>query len=193
MSSRTKEDQLRAALPPGMLPKTERRALGKQAALKRAQARRRKKLFNYLAIVGIVLVVAVGAAAALGAFGAGPSLEVKPVVTGGTGDVTKLNVTTIVKGEGAAVRSGQTITVNYVGVDYKTGTEFDSSWKSGKPATFEIGTRKVIPGWDQGLVGVTVGSRVQLDIPSDLAYGDNPTNGEPPGDLRFVVDILDAK
>ena len=50
----------------------------------------------------------------------------------------------------------------------------------------------VIPGWDQGLVGVTVGSRVQLDIPSNLAYGDSPSGGQPGGALRFVVDILGA-
>jgi peptidylprolyl isomerase len=58
------------------------------------------------------------------------------------------------------------------------------------PASFPIGTGNVIKGWDQGLVGVTVGSRVQLDIPADLAYGENPTDGRPGGPLRFVVDIL---
>ena len=85
--------------------------------------------------------------------------------------------------------SGQTITVNYTGVTYADGKQFDSSWKSGQPLTTQIGVGKVIKGWDQGLVGVTVGSRVQLDIPSDLAYGDS---GNPAGPLRFVVDILSA-
>jgi peptidylprolyl isomerase len=50
----------------------------------------------------------------------------------------------------------------------------------------------VIPGWDQGLVGIKVGSRVQLDIPPDLAYGANPEGGNPAGALRFVVDVLAA-
>jgi FKBP-type peptidyl-prolyl cis-trans isomerases 1 len=99
-------------------------------------------------------------------------------------------VVTLVQGDGPAVKSGQTITVNYVGVSNTTGEEFDSSWKRGEPASFPIGTGGVIKGWDQGLVGVKVGSRVQLDIPSNLAYGDN---GQVPGPLRFVVDILGAK
>ncbi|MFC7484435.1 FKBP-type peptidyl-prolyl cis-trans isomerase [Luedemannella flava] len=69
------------------------------------------------------------------------------------------------KGTGGAVNAGENITVNYVGVSYKTGEEFDSSWKRNEPATFPIGVGQVIQGWDQGLVGLTVGSRVQLDIP----------------------------
>ena len=61
------------------------------------------------------------------------------------------------------------------------------------PASFAIGVGQVIPGWDQGLVGVPVGSRVQLDIPAELAYGaDGPAQGKPAGPLRFVVDILGA-
>jgi len=50
----------------------------------------------------------------------------------------------------------------------------------------------VIAGWDQGLVGVKIGSRVQLDIPSNLAYGDDASSGNPTGTLRFVVDVLAA-
>ncbi|MFB9449027.1 FKBP-type peptidyl-prolyl cis-trans isomerase, partial [Dactylosporangium vinaceum] len=50
----------------------------------------------------------------------------------------------------------------------------------------------LIKGFDRGLVGVAVGSRVQLDIPADQAYGDNPEHGEPKGALRFIVDVLDA-
>jgi peptidylprolyl isomerase len=121
--------------------------------------------------------------------GADPALATKPTVTAGTGDVTKLNVTTLIQGTGAQVKSGQSITVNYVGVTYKDGKEFDSSWKNSQAFTTVIGNGSVIKGWDQGLVGVKVGSRVQLDIPSDLAYGDS---GNPAGALRFVVDVLSA-
>ena len=67
-----------------------------------------------------------------------------------------------------------------------------TSWKRGQTFDTQIGTGQVIPGWDQGLVGVKVGSRVQLDIPADLAYGETPEGGAPAGDLRFVVDILAA-
>ncbi|HEY2674029.1 MAG TPA: FKBP-type peptidyl-prolyl cis-trans isomerase [Rugosimonospora sp.] len=125
--------------------------------------------------------------------GADPALATKPTVKAGTGSLTKLNVTTLIQGTGAAVKSGQSITVNYVGVSYQTGSEFDSSWKNSQAFTFTVGQGNVIPGWDQGLVGVKVGSRVQLDIPSNLAYGDNPTDGSPAGPLRFVVDVLAAQ
>jgi peptidylprolyl isomerase len=121
-----------------------------------------------------------------------PKLQEKPVVKAGEGRVGKLKVTSLVAGKGPKVRAGQQITVNYVGVTYADGQEFDSSWNSGQPFQTPIGAGRLIPGWDQGLVGVPVGSRVQLDIPADLAYGDQPTGGQPPGDLRFVVDILQA-
>jgi FKBP-type peptidyl-prolyl cis-trans isomerase len=204
-----------------MLPKAERRALGKIAAAKRAKAKRRKLLMQRVTRLSFpVIVVAVvvglvwwgieskepnGAAeaqasaapsdtAAPGATlpaDADPALQTKPTVTaGGTDPVTALKSTTLIAGTGPAVKSGQTISVNYVGVKYATGEEFDSSWSRNAPASFPIGTGNVIKGWDQGLVGVTVGSRVQLDIPADLAYGENPTGGQPGGALRFVVDIL---
>jgi peptidylprolyl isomerase len=125
--------------------------------------------------------------------GADAALKTKPKVTAGTGTLTKLTTTTLVAGKGAAVKSGQTINVNYVGVSFKTGKEFDSSWSRSQAFSFPVGQGQVIPGWDQGLVGVTVGSRVQLDIPSNLAYGDTSTNGSPTGPLRFVVDVLSAQ
>lgn len=124
--------------------------------------------------------------------GADPALGRKPTVTAGAGALTKLKTTTLIQGRGAAVRSGQTINVNYVGVTYKDGKEFDSSWSHSEPFSFQIGGGSVIKGWDQGLIGVKVGSRVQLDIPADLAYGDNPGPSQPGGALRFVVDVLSA-
>ncbi|WP_189168818.1 FKBP-type peptidyl-prolyl cis-trans isomerase [Pilimelia anulata] len=117
----------------------------------------------------------------------------KPKVTAGTGAVDKLKVTVLKPGTGAEVKSGQTITVHYVGVTYKDGKQFDASWDSGQPAEFAIGVGQVIKGWDAGLVGQKVGSRVQLDIPADQAYGETPAGGRPGGALRFVVDILAAK
>jgi peptidylprolyl isomerase len=125
--------------------------------------------------------------------GSDPALATKPVTTKGSGALTKLNVKTLIEGKGPATQTGQQVTVNYVGVSYQTGEEFDSSWSQSQPFTLPIGVGQVIPGWDQGLVGVKVGSRVQLDIPSALAYGDNPTNGAPGGPLRFVVDVLAAQ
>jgi peptidylprolyl isomerase len=125
--------------------------------------------------------------------GADPQLGIKPEVATPSGTVSALNVTTLITGTGAPVANGQKITVNYTGVAFDTGQEFDSSWKAGgAPFPFTLGQGGVIKGWDEGLVGVTVGSRVQLDIPADLAYGDSPQAGYPAGALRFVVDILSA-
>ncbi|GAA4953766.1 hypothetical protein GCM10025331_48570 [Actinoplanes utahensis] len=124
--------------------------------------------------------------------GADPALSKKPAATAGTGKVTELKTTTVIEGKGPAVQSGQTINVNYVGVTYADGKEFDSSWSRSEPFSFQVGAGNVIQGWDKGLIGVKVGSRVQLDIPAAQAYGDNPTGGRPAGALRFVVDVLAA-
>jgi peptidylprolyl isomerase len=124
--------------------------------------------------------------------GANPALSKKPAATAGTGTVSKLKATTLIKGTGAAVQSGQTVEVNYVGVTYAGGKEFDSSWSRSQAFSFQVGTGNVIKGWDQGLIGVKVGSRVQLDIPADLAYGEKPSGGQPAGALRFIVDVLSA-
>ncbi len=124
--------------------------------------------------------------------GADPALSKKPAATAGTGTLTKLKTTTVIEGTGPAVQSGQTIDVNYVGVTYADGKEFDSSWSRSEAFSFPIGAGNVIAGWDQGLIGVKVGSRVQLDIPPALAYGENPTGGQPAGALRFIVDVLSA-
>ncbi len=99
----------------------------------------------------------------------------------------------LVDGSGPVVKSGQTITVHYTGVVWADGTVFDSSWARKSPATFAIGTGNVIPGWDKGLVGKKVGSRVLLIVPpadgyADQAQGKIPANST----LVFVVDILDA-
>lgn len=121
--------------------------------------------------------------------GADPALSTKPTVDTPSGTVTSLQTKMIITGTGPKVASGQTITVNYVGVEFSDGKEFDSSWSHSQAFTTQIGTGQVIAGWDQGLVGVPVGSRVQLDIPQALAYP-NPSNGQPAGALRFVVDVL---
>jgi peptidylprolyl isomerase len=108
--------------------------------------------------------------------------------------VKRLGVYDLIKGTGPVVKSGQTIYVQYVGQIYPDGKVFDSSWSRGAFGT-KIGEQAVIKGWDQGLVGQRVGSRVVLTIPSDLGYG---SNGSPDGTIKpdqpliFAVDILFA-
>jgi peptidylprolyl isomerase len=121
----------------------------------------------------------------------------KPTITMPKADApTALVVQPLIKGDGPVVQSLQTLTVNYTGAIWSTGKVFDSSWKSGDALTVPmIGGGNVIPGWDQGLVGQTVGSQVLLVIPPDLGYG---ASGQPKAGIKgtdtlvFVVDILDA-
>jgi FKBP-type peptidyl-prolyl isomerase-like protein len=120
------------------------------------------------------------------------ALKTQPVVKAGTGTVSKLAVTTLIQGTGAVIKKGDNITVQYVGVTYKDGAIFDSSWKDGQALTSPIGEAKLIAGWDDSIPGLKLGSRVQIDIPAAQAYGaDGSLNGGgPAGDLRFVVDLL---
>ena len=93
------------------------------------------------------------------------------------------------------VKAGQSLTVNYLGVIWPGGKIFDSSYAKGSTASFVIGQGQVIKGWDQGLVGQTLGSRMLLVIPPELGYGaqGNPSGGIKGSDtLVFVVDVLDA-
>jgi peptidylprolyl isomerase len=121
-------------------------------------------------------------------------LSKKPVVAVPSGAPPKrLVVKDLIKGHGTAARTGSMITVNYVGVLYKGGKEFDSSWKTGQPfAPFRLGGGSVIPGWDQGLVGMKGGGRRELIIPPSLAYGKtgSPPTIPPNATLVFVVDLL---
>ncbi|HZP31556.1 MAG TPA: FKBP-type peptidyl-prolyl cis-trans isomerase [Acidimicrobiia bacterium] len=108
---------------------------------------------------------------------------------------TQLVVQPLVKGTGPAVTAGQTITVHYTGVIWRNGKQFDSSWARGQPIDFAIGQGAVIAGWDEGLVGQTVGSQVLLVIPPGKGYG---AQGQASVGIKgtdtlvFVVDILDA-
>ena len=94
------------------------------------------------------------------------------------------------KGTGKAAKPTDKVTVQYVGVNFKTGEEFDSSWSRHEPATF--GLNEVIPGWTQGMTGMKVGGRRELIIPPELGYG---AAGSPPAippneTLVFVIDLL---
>jgi peptidylprolyl isomerase len=106
----------------------------------------------------------------------------------------KLEIEELEEGSGAEAKAGDEVTVQYVGVNYKTGKEFDASWDRGEPFTFQLGAGMVIPGWDQGVEGMKVGGRRELIIPPELAYG---PEGSPPAigpneTLIFVIDLLEA-
>ena len=92
-------------------------------------------------------------------------------------------------------KDGDVVSVYYVGVLSADGTQFDTNYGSGQPLTFTLGAGGVIDGWDQGLVGAREGDQIQLDVPADLAYGDQPpANSNIPAGaaLTFVIDVVDV-
>jgi peptidylprolyl isomerase len=118
--------------------------------------------------------------------------KTKPKVTPPKGAPPKELVTEdLEEGSGAAAKAGDAVTVQYVGINFKNGKEFDASWDRGEPFTFTLGAGEVIPGWDQGVEGMKVGGRRELVIPPELGYG---AAGAPPAippneTLVFVVDL----
>jgi peptidylprolyl isomerase len=100
----------------------------------------------------------------------------------------------ITRGSGAPITSGETVTVQDAGVVWRTGKVFDSSWQRGFPESFVLGSGQVIPGWEAGLGGLRVGSRVLLVIPPTMGYA---ASGDPPyvkttDTTVFVIDIVSA-
>jgi peptidylprolyl isomerase len=119
-----------------------------------------------------------------------------PVVTiPKTPPPTKLVIQPLIKGKGPAVKSGQTLTAAYTGLVYGTGKVFDSSYASGNLLNLPVGVGQLVPGFDKGIVGQTVGSRVLLVLPPADGYGkDGNANAGIKGTdtIVFVVDILAA-
>jgi FKBP-type peptidyl-prolyl cis-trans isomerase len=111
----------------------------------------------------------------------------------------KLSVTTLIKGSGPALAKGDTVVTQYVGVNWRTGKQFGTSWPStsdtaGELLSFQVGGEQVLPGLSDALAGVTVGSRVMVVIPPALGYG--PEGGQASAGIKkndtlvFVVDVL---
>jgi peptidylprolyl isomerase len=107
---------------------------------------------------------------------------------------TTLQTKEIITGTGAEAKTGDAVTVNYVGALYSNGKVFDASWKRNEPFPFTLGKGQVIPGWDKGIVGMKVGGRRELIIPAELAYGKagRPPSIPPNSPLIFIVDLLSA-
>ena len=122
-------------------------------------------------------------------------LDTKPAIPEPAGTPPKkLEIEDVVKGTGKRARNGSNVTVQYVGVSFSTGVQFDASWDSGQPFEFALGTGSVIAGWDKGVKGMKVGGRRKLTIPPDLGYGaqGSPPSIAPNETLIFVIDLLDV-
>jgi peptidylprolyl isomerase len=125
-------------------------------------------------------------------------ITTQPATTGANMD----NVTTtegglqmqdLTVGTGQTVKSGDTVTVNYLGT-LTDGTKFDSSYDRNQPFTTQIGVGQVIKGWDEGIVGMKVGGKRKLIIPPTLGYGDQAAGSIPPNStLVFEVELLSVK
>ncbi len=117
------------------------------------------------------------------------SERTKPEIDAPSGPATdELVIKDLIVGDGAEAKPGDTVTVNYVGVEYDSGEEFDSSWSRGEAITFPL--RGLIAGWQEGIPGMKVGGRRELIIPPHLAYG--PAGGGhflSGKTLIFVIDL----
>jgi peptidylprolyl isomerase len=111
----------------------------------------------------------------------------KPVLSSSTTpDGLKIDV--IQKGSGAAVKSGDTVSIDYIG-ELTDGTVFDSSYSRGTPFQTQIGTGQVIKGWDEGVVGMQVGEERRLTIPPALGYGSTGAGASIPPNATLVFDV----
>jgi len=102
---------------------------------------------------------------------------------------SELVIADIIVGDGDEAKPSDVVDVHYVGVDFESGEEFDSSWDRGQSANFPLD--RLIPGWQQGIPGMKVGGRRRLTVPPALAYGPEGAGHRLSGrTLVFVIDLL---
>ncbi|TFG35158.1 MAG: FKBP-type peptidyl-prolyl cis-trans isomerase [Parcubacteria group bacterium] len=103
-----------------------------------------------------------------------------------------MKVETLKQGSGEESKNGDTVNVHYTGT-LEDGTKFDSSVDRNQPFSFTLGAGQVIKGWDLGVLGMKIGEKRKLTIPSDLGYGSTGTPGgpiPPNATLIFEVELL---
>lgn len=115
----------------------------------------------------------------------------KPEIGDASGEPpSKLVKKDIKVGSGRTAKTGDKVSMQYVGHNWSNNAEFDTSWDRGQPFKFTIGEGQVIKGWDEGIPGMKVGGRRLLVIPPDLGYGDQGQGSIPANEtLIFVVDL----
>lgn len=104
---------------------------------------------------------------------------------------TELTIEEHSVGDGQEALPGMRVNVDYVGVAWSNGGEFDASWNRGEPLSFKLGAGEVIQGWDTGVAGMKVGGRRTITIPPELGYGARGAGGAigPNETLIFTVDL----
>ncbi|MBD8659896.1 FKBP-type peptidyl-prolyl cis-trans isomerase [Frigoribacterium sp. CFBP 8754] len=116
--------------------------------------------------------------------------QTKPEIDAPTGPApADLEISDITVGDGAEAQRGSTVDVHYLGVEFDSGEEFDSSWSRGESVNFPLAA--LVQGWQEGIPGMKVGGRRQLVVPPQLAYGPagsgHPLSGKT---LIFVIDLI---
>jgi len=103
-----------------------------------------------------------------------------------------LTVEDLIEGDGEQAQPGAVVEVHYVGVDYETGEEFDSSWSRGESIQFPL--QGLVRGWQEGIPGMKVGGRRTLVCPPNWAYGPAGGGHRLSGrTLIFVIDLLGTR
>jgi peptidylprolyl isomerase len=102
----------------------------------------------------------------------------------------ELVISDLIVGDGAEALPGAQVDVHYVGVEFESGEQFDSSWDRGESISFPL--QGLIAGWQEGIPGMKVGGRRQLIIPPALAYGESGGHRLSGKTLVFVIDLLET-
>jgi len=171
------------------LPQSRKRQTGRRRGRSRGLAQQtaapaRRGTNQRTRIIAIVLIAALGLTGLAYLFLRNQGRSAQSEVTTASG----LRYVDLVAGTGPSPRPGQTVTVHYTGT-LESGAKFDSSRDRGTPFEFVIGQRKVIKGWDEGVMTMKVGGRRKLIIPPNLGYG--PTGAPPniPGNATLIFDV----
>jgi len=119
-----------------------------------------------------------------------PTPTTSPTIISPTPTVTQeLKIETLTPGTGAVAENGKTVTVNYTGT-LENGTVFDSSLKAGRePFSFKLGAGNVIEGWEKGVLGMKVGEKRKLTIPSSMGYGTSGVPGVIPANATLIFEV----
>jgi FKBP-type peptidyl-prolyl cis-trans isomerase FkpA len=167
-----------------------------------------RRLPHRLTFLGLLLAAGLASAQDSTPSAAGQAAAATPGSTQQTTDTPvaqgpQLQINDLKVGSGKEAVIGSTAVVNYTGWFYRPlaakqrGRKFDSSLDAGRtPLEFQLGARQVIKGWDQGVVGMKVGGKRTLIVPSELAYGKRGAPGgsiPPDSDLIFDVELVDVK
>lgn len=151
-------------------------------------------IISLLLVFVVIAIVVIKTEPKKSSEGGNVTVPTTPPIQAQVKDVEKLLIEDIKVGSGSAVKKEDIVTVNYIGT-LLDGTKFDSSYDRNTPFVTKIGVGAVIQGWDEGMIGMKVGGKRKLTIPSKLGYGDTGAGRliPPNAGLIFEVELLEIK